>query len=173
MSMAIGKRVSESIIKQLQEEFLVAYAYLAMSCVLRDMGLYGCADWCFNKYEINRLKALKILKHLETRGAKFKLSPIPALRQDWRAPLHIFEEASRQEQKLSGLVAVTYESALADKDYITQQFIHAFLKEQCEAESEITFLLNRLRKMQATDIGVFKFDEELSIRNKMNGEYYK
>ncbi len=161
MSVLIGKRALEALTKHVTEEFIAAYGYLSMECVLTDMGLNGSANWCMKKYESHRQTALKLIQHLETRGAKFKLSAIPALRQDWRSPLHIFEEAQRLEQKLSGLLAIVYESSLADKDFISIQFIQTFLNEQCQSESEVMLLLNRLRKMQSTDLGIFQFDNEL------------
>ncbi|MBE6447330.1 MAG: hypothetical protein E7015_02465 [Alphaproteobacteria bacterium] len=161
MAVVIGKRAHEALSKCLTEEFCVAYAYLSMSCVFRDMGLRGCADWCLNRYEAVRQVGLKIMHHLEDRGAKFKLAAIPVLRQDWRAPLHIFEEAQRQEQKLYGLIATSYESALVDKDYVSQEFLLSFINNQGKVDSEISFLINRLKRMQSSDLGIFKFDDEL------------
>jgi len=161
MSITLGKRSFESINKYMLKEFAAAYDCLAMSCVLRDMGLRNCADWVFGKSEENRQRALRIFHHFEDRSAKLKLVPIPVSRQDWRAPLHIFEEIYRNEQELSTLVAATYESALLDKDYITQRFIAGFFDEQLKAELDASNLLNKLRKMQSSDIGVFEFDREL------------
>ncbi len=161
----VGKRAFESISKFMIEEFTVSYNYLSMSCVFRDMGLGNCADWCLSMSEENRQKGLEVFHHLEQRGLKFKLSQIPVTRQDWRAPLHILEEAYRQEQRLSGLVAVVYEAAMADKDYIMQHFIMNFFEKQLKSESTVQQLLSRLRRMQTSDLGVFKFDEELGLIN--------
>ncbi len=165
MSITLGKRSFESINKYMLKEFAVAYNCLAMSCVLRDMGLENCADWVLIKSEDNRQRALKVLHHFEDRSTKFKLVPIPVSRQDWRAPLHIFEEIYRNEQELSGLVSATYESALLDKDYVTQRFIAGFFDEQLKSELVASNLLNKLRKMQSSDIGVFEFDRELKSIN--------
>ena len=161
MSISLGKRAFEAISRYMLREFTASYNFLAMSCTLRNMGLVNCADWCLKGAEDNRLRALGVFHHLENRGIKFKLAPIPASRQDWRAPLHIFEEVYRQEQELSGMVSVVYESAIADKDYIMQQFVADFFEDHLKSELNAMNLLNRLRKMQSSDIGVFEFDAEL------------
>lgn len=161
MSITLGKRAFEAISRYMLREFTASYNFLAMSCTLRNMGLVNCAEWCLKESEDNRLRAMEVFHHLESRGIKFKLAPIPASRQDWRAPLHIFEEIYRQEQELSGVVSVVYESAMADKDYIMQQFVMNYFEKHLKSESDALNLLNRLRKMQSSDIGVLEFDAEL------------
>ena len=163
MSITLGKRSFEAVSRYLLKEFTASYNFLAMSCTLRNMGLVNCADWCLEKSEKDRSRAMEVFHHLENRGIKFKLSAIPASRQDWRAPLHIFEEIYRQEQDLSGTMTVVYESAVADKDYIMQQFISKFFDEHLKSELNSLNLLNRLRKMQSSDIGVLEFDAELKL----------
>ena len=162
MSIALGKRSFESISKYMLKEFAVAYNCLAMSSTLRDMGLGNCADWVLVKSEDNRQRALRVLHHFEDRSVKFKLTPIPVSRQDWRAPLHVFEEIHRQEQELSGLISAAYESALIDKDYVAQRFVAGFLDEHVKSELTASTLLNKLRKMQSSDAEVFEFDRELA-----------
>lgn len=167
MSITLGKRAFEAVSKYMLREFSVSYNFLAMSCTFRDMGLVNCADWSLDRSEDNRSRAMEVFHHLESRGIKFKLAPLPVSRQDWRAPLHIFEEIYRQEQELSGLVSVVYESAIADKDYIMQQFIMNFFEKHLKSELNSLNLLNKLRKMQSSDIGVLEFDNELkSISQK-------
>ena len=161
MSITLGKRAFEAVSRYMLREFAVSYNFLAMSCTLRNMGLVNCADWCLKESEDNRLRAMEVFHHLENRDIKFKLAPISVSRQDWRAPLHIFEEIYRQEQELSGMISVVYESAIADKDYIMQQFVANYFEKHLKSELNALNLLNRLRKMQSSDIGVLEFDAEL------------
>ena len=163
MSITLGKRAFEAISRYMLREFTASYNFLAMSCTLRNMGLANCAEWCLGRSEDNRRRAMEVFHHLKNRGVKFKLAPIPVSRQDWRAPLHIFEEVYRQEQELSGMVSVVYESAVADKDYVMQQFVADFFEDHSKSELNAMNLLNRLRKMQSSDIGVFEFDAELKL----------
>jgi ferritin len=70
----------------------------------------------------------------------------------------------RHEQKVTGMINAIYESAIAEKDYQTQCFMSWFVMEQVEEEAVATSLLDRLRKMQSTDLGVLMFDAELAKR---------
>ncbi len=161
MAITMGRRAFEAASKYILDEFTASYTYLSMSCVFRDMGLGNCADWVLKTSEENRGRALEFLHHLEKRGVKIKLAPIPVGRQDWRAPLHIFEEVYRLEQKLTDLLSTVLESAVADKDYISQQFVMSFFEIHLQSEYRVMTLLNRLRKMQASESDIFKFDEEM------------
>lgn len=158
MSVTVGKRAHEAALKYMFEGFANSYNYISMSNVFKDMELPNCSVWALRMSDDNRNKSMTVLHHLEDRGVRSKLVSIPVTRQDWRAPLHIFEESYRQEQKMSGLITVAYESALVDKDYIMQNFVLNFFEKHLKSEQYVQRLLNRLRKMQTTDIGVLEFD---------------
>lgn len=164
MVASVGKRTYEALNKQVTEELASSYLYMSMSAVLSDMGLDGCASWMMKQSEEEYQHAMKIFHHLLDRGVKVKLLPIPASKQEWRAPLHIFEEMQRHEQKVTSLIYAIYEAAVADKDYATVSFIQWFIDEQVEEESIAADLLDRLRKMQGSDLGVLMFDNELAQR---------
>lgn len=164
MVASVGKRSYEALNKQVTEELASSYLYMSMSAVLSDMGLDGCASWMMKQSEEEYQHAMKIFHHLLDRGVKVKLLPIPASKQEWRAPLHIFEEMQRHEQKVTSLIYAIYEAAVADKDYATISFIQWFIDEQVEEESIAADLLDRLRKMQSSDLGVLMFDNELAQR---------
>lgn len=164
MSLTVGKRTYDLLNKQITEEFASAYLYLAMSSVLSDMGLNGCAKWMMIQSKEEMTHARKMYDHLLLRGAKIRLLPIAAPKQDWRAPLHIFEEMLRHEQKITSMITAIYEATIADKDYQTMAFMQYFMEEQIEEESTAVALLERLRKMQSSELGVIMFDAELARR---------
>jgi ferritin len=168
MRVSLGKRVYEALNKQITEEFGSAYTYLSMSGVLNDMGLVGCSSWMKLQAKEECDHAIKMYNHLLERGAKVKLLPIPAPKQEWRAPLHIFEEVVRHEQKITALINGIYEVAIAEKDYPSQCFMTWFVNEQVEEEATAFELLDKLKKMQSTELGVMIFDAELAKRG--NGD---
>lgn len=164
MSIAIGKRSFESISRYMLREFSASYNFLSMSCTFKDMGLINCSNWSLEKYEENRLRAMNVFSYLMGRGIKFKLAAVPVSRQDWRAPLHIFEEIHRQAQELSGMIVTIYEAAVSDKDYATQHFVSTLFEKHQKSEIEAAGLLSKLRIMQSSEIGVFEFDDEMGSR---------
>ena len=164
MATNIGKRAYEALNKLITEEFVLAYTYLSMSSVLSDMGLDGSAEWTKMQFNEKIESGIKIYNHILNRGAKVKLLPIPAPRQDWRAPLHIFEEIMRIEQRVTTVFAGIMDASVADKDHTTYSFLSWFINKQVEKESVAASLLDRLRKMQSTELGVIMFDAELTKR---------
>ncbi|MDR2723902.1 MAG: ferritin [Holosporaceae bacterium] len=164
MGVSFGKRIHELLNKQISEEFSSAYLYLAMAGVLKDMGLDGCAGWFRKRSEEKLLQGIKILSHMQERSTKVKLMPIAAPKQEWRAPIHIFEEMLRHEQKITISINATYEVANVEKDYQTQCFISQFVVEQVKREYTASSLFDKLRKMQSTELGVVMFDAELVQR---------
>lgn len=158
----IGKRVFENLNKQVTDEMATAYTFLSMSGVFSDMGLNGCAKWTRSQFEEKINRSLEIFDHIILRGAKVKFLPIPAPKHDWRAPLHIFEEITRIEQRTTTAFAAMLDIAIAEKDHGSVNFIRKFVDRQVEKDAFATYLLDRLRKMQSTDLGVLMFDKELA-----------
>ena len=138
-----------------------AYFFLGAAGILKDMGLPGCAKWAVNNYKEIRTTAMEMFQFLMRRKAKARFLPIPAPKQDWRAPLHIFEEASRQMQRATGSIYTIYEYTMAEKDYSSQIMFMKWIEAKTSLEMKTVNLLERLRKMQSTDMGVFSFDAEM------------
>ncbi|MDR1361621.1 MAG: hypothetical protein LBJ16_00200 [Holosporaceae bacterium] len=169
MVMSFGKRVYEVINKHIMDEFASAYSFLTMSAVLFEMGLRGCAKWMELQATNRADRAMIVYHHMQIRNGKIKLLPIPVTKQEWRAPLHIFEELLRLEQRLSASITAIYEFSVGDKDFQTQGLLTWFIQEQLKNESVAEELLGRLRKMQSTDLGVFMFDAEMAKRAETEG----
>jgi ferritin len=161
MGIPLGKRVQESLNKQVSEEFGIAYTYLSMSSVFSDMGLNGGAKWTLKRSREKVSRAMLIYNYIFQRGVKVKFGQLPAPKQDWRAPLHILEEMLRIEQKSINNVATLYEFAVAEKDYPSQSFFMSIMDMQVSEEMLVVKLLERLRRMQTSDTGVLEFDHEL------------
>ena len=162
MATPIGKRVYEALNKEITEHFMSAYFFLGAAGIFKDMGLPGCAKWAVASYKELRATAIEMFQFLMRRKVKARFLPIPAPKQDWRAPLHIFEEASRQMQRATGSIYTIYEFTMAEKDYSSQIAFMKWIEAKIAMETQTTNLLERLRKMQTTDIGVFTFDGELN-----------
>ena len=161
MATPIGKRVYDALNKEITEHLMSAYFFLGAAGILKDMGLPGCAKWAVNNYKEIRTTAMEMFQFLMRRKAKARFLPIPAPKQDWRAPLHIFEEASRQMQRATGSIYTIYEYTMAEKDYSSQIMFMKWIEAKTSLEMKTVNLLERLRKMQSTDMGVFSFDAEM------------
>ncbi|MDR3187331.1 MAG: ferritin [Holosporaceae bacterium] len=164
MSATLGKRSGDLLNKQVNEELNSSYTYLAMSTIFKEMGLDGCSRWTMLQAKESSCNAMKVYDYLQLCGAKIKLLPLAAPKQEWRAPLHIFEELVRHQQRRNSLINSLYEVSVAEKDYQTQCFMAWFLEDQLKKESVALRLLDKLRKMQSSDLGVIMFDAEMEKR---------
>ncbi|MDR1375813.1 MAG: ferritin [Holosporaceae bacterium] len=164
MSVILGKRSCDLLNKQINEELNFSYTYLAMSAVFKEMGLDGCSSWMMLQVEDSYQKAMKIYDHLQKCNVKIKLLPLAAPKQEWRAPLHILEELVRSQQRMTSLIHAIYEASVAEKDCQTQCFIARFVNDQAQKENIALRLLDKLRKMQSSDLGVIMFDAEMISR---------
>ena len=162
MSTIIGKRVYDALNKQINDEMITAYFFLAASGILKDMGLSGCSRWAASLAKETMDDSLEIFQYLMIRKTKVRLLQIPAPKQDWRAPLHIFEEASRRAQTSTGSLYTIYEYSVAEKDHASSIMLMPMIERKIKVETEITNLLEKLRRMQTTEMGVFTFDAELN-----------
>lgn len=158
----IGKRVYDLLNKQISESFQTSLMFLAIDGVFCDMGLNGCANWAKRQYTDAHSQAIEIFDHIMSRGGKVRFMPIPAFKQDWRAPLHIFEETLRIQTRMATCFCAIADSAVIDKDHVTHSFIAPFVQKQAKKEAEAAFLLDRLRKMQSTELGVILFDTNIA-----------
>ncbi|GHU11632.1 ferritin [Alphaproteobacteria bacterium] len=164
MPLIFGKRVHDTLNKQIAEELVCSYTFLSMSNIFADMGLGGCSKWAAVQVKEHLERAMRIYNHMRSRNGKVKFLQIQPPKQDWRAPLHIFEEIVKIEQKVSSSITTLYEFAVGDKDYQSQTLLMWFVEDQMKREAFSEELLNRFRKMQSTDLGVFIFDEEMERR---------
>ena len=164
MTISIAKHVYESLNRQITEELYSSYLYLSMSAALQDMGLEGCAHWMRIQAQEEKDHAMKIYDHILLRGHKVKLFAIDAPKHEWHSVLNIFEDMLEHEEKVTALIVKINEEAIAEKDYQTQNFIRWFVDEQVEEESEASRLLDRLKKMHSSELGVLMFDKELGER---------
>lgn len=168
MATTIGKRVLDGLNKQINDEMVASYTYLSMSTVFSDMGLNGCSKWARFQFNEKIKDYTKIVDFVILRAAAIRLLPVPAPKRDWRAPLHIFEEVVRLEQRISLNFSTLTDLSVGEKDYASFEFLEFFVKKQAENDALATYLLDRIRKMQSTDIGVLMFDKELGERPEDN-----
>ncbi|GHU19394.1 hypothetical protein FACS189472_09110 [Alphaproteobacteria bacterium] len=171
MPLVFGKRVHDALNKQITAEMTSSYTFLSMANVFSDMGLVGCSKWAMLQARDRLERSMRIYSHMRSRNGKVRFLQIQPPKQDWRAPLHIFEEIVRMEQGVSSAIMLLYDYALGDKDFQSQTLLMWFIEDQIGKESLAEELLNRFRKMQTTDLGVFMFDEE--VNNRVPKDYDK
>ena len=159
---SVGKRVFETLNKQINDEFQAALMFLAMSGVFSNMRLNGCAKWAKDQFSYRNASGLVIFDHVTARGMRVKILQAHPPRQDWSAPIHVFEEILRFEQKTTVTMVDIADICVADKDRVSAILMNSVIQDQIKKETTAAFLLDRLHKMQSTELGVIMFDSDLA-----------
>lgn len=160
----LNKKISELLNKQINEEYYSSYLYMSMSCYLMSIGLEGCAHWMRKQASEEYSHAMKICEYLHQRGASVKLLAIDAPKHAWESPVQVFDETVMHEKKVTSLINNIYECAISEKEYQVQCFMTWFVTEQVEEEATAMSLLEKLKRLQSSNIGLMLFDAELSKR---------
>lgn len=76
----------------------------------------------------------------------------------------VFDESYRHECKITGLIGGLMKLAESETDFATQAFLQWFITEQVEEEGQVLFILERLKMMGESNIGLVILDGELGKR---------
>ena len=149
---------------QLVAESYSGYLYLAMSAWLQNEGHVGAAKWMSFQAREEFYHAMKFFKYIQDRGGQVKLGAIDAPSDKWNAPLEIFEEAYRHEQKISALINNLMTQAKSEGDHASEIFLQWFVTEQIEEESTVLEVVGKYKLAAGQGSALFMIDQELGAR---------
>lgn len=160
----ISKKMEEAINNQINAEFYSAYLYLAMSAYFENQNLPGFAHWMHAQYQEEVTHAMKFLNYLNERGGRVLLKTIEGPNNEWKGPLHVFEETLKHEQVVTGLINNLVDLAIQEKDHATNNFLQWFVGEQVEEEATAANILGTIKMVQDSKDSLYMLDKELAQR---------
>ncbi len=160
----ISDKMEKALNDQIKEEYFSSYLYLAMSAHLKAVNLDGFAHWMKIQSQEEMTHALKLFDYVNEQQGKIVLEGIGKPPSEWNAPLTIFEEAYKHEQKISGLINRLVDLAIAEKDHATAGFLQWFVKEQVEEEATAADIVHKLKMVGDSNQGLFMIDRFLGER---------
>lgn len=139
--MLIPKNVQDKLNDQIAMEFHAAHNYLAMACVLDQLGLKILSKWFIRQGEEERSHGMKIIHYIQEVGGQVDLKSVDAPSGDMSSPAAIVQTALDQELEVTHSIHKI--AALAEKegDFSTRSFLTWFIDEQVEEVSSMTELL--------------------------------
>lgn len=162
--MMISETLNEALQDQLNFELESAYLYFAMGAYMDSLSLTGFSHWMKMQAQEEVQHAVKIYNYLNDRGARVKMLPLPAPKNDYTNVLEVFEAALGHEKKLSSKLNVLADAALKERDNTTYSFLEWFLTEQVEEVSMITTICDKLRLIGDNGHGLLMLNNELGGR---------
>lgn len=157
-------KLKNAINEQINAEFWSAYLYLSMSAHFAADGKPGIANWFMVQFKEEQDHAMKLFNYLLERNEKPVLKPIEEVETIWPSVTAAFEHTLEHEKRVTYLIGEIYATAVECKDYAAQSFLNWFINEQVEEEANVRTLLDKLRLIGDSRMGLYQFDNELAAR---------
>jgi len=160
----ISKKMQEAFNDQVVAEFYSSYLYLSMAAYLEDNDLPGMANWMRIQYQEEVSHAMKIFDYVIERDGRAEVKSWEAPPKEWKSALDIFEQAYKHEQKVTALINGLMDVAMVEKDHASQIFLQWFVNEQVEEEATAKGIVQQLKMLGDSKVGLFQIDRELGQR---------
>ncbi len=157
-------KIEKAINKQINAEIWSGYLYLSMSSYLESIGLSGFANWMWIQSREEMSHAMRLYQHVIERGGRVILEAIDKVPTEWKSALHVFEETSKHEQKVTGLIENLVDISEKEKDRAAYNMLQWFIDEQVEEEASADEMVQKLKLIGENGNGIFMLDRELSQR---------
>lgn len=158
--------ISESLVNalngQIAEEIHAANLYLSMSFYFEKEGFTGFSKWMKRQSAEEMDHAYQFAEFIIKRGGNALVSQIAGVKQVWTSPLDAFEDTYKHECEVSRRINELLDTAKAEGDKATEDFLWQFVREQVEEEATASGIIDRIKKMG--DNAIFNLDEQYGRR---------
>jgi ferritin len=126
---------------QIGHEFAASQQYVAIAVWYDQQALPQLAGHFYAQAVEERNHAMMIVQYLMDREASVVIPGIPAVRTEFSSITEPLELALAQERTVTQQFEALISLARDERDFLGEQFMHWFLKEQVEEVSSIATLL--------------------------------
>lgn len=158
----ISKDLEKALNGQIAAELFSANLYLSMSFYLEKEGFNGFSSWMKKQSSEEMNHAYLMADYIIKRGGNATVNKVEAVKQTWKPPLEVFEDAYKHECQISKLIDKLLDQAIQEGDKATQDFLWQFVREQVEEEATASGIVDRIKRMG--DKAIFNLDEQYGKR---------
>ncbi|PAW94835.1 ferritin [Mucilaginibacter sp. MD40] len=130
----LSTEVEELLNQQVKKEAMSSSIYLAMASWCNRNGFDYSSEYFFKQAEEERQHQLKFYKYILDMGGNAISPDVTGIKQEYNSFREVFEDALDQEISVTQSIKKIYARCLSEQDYITNEFLNWFLKEQREEE---------------------------------------
>lgn len=163
--MTIGKKMTDALNEQIREEIFSAYLYFAMASDFESKDWPGIASWMKVQAQEEMAHSLKFYNWINERGGKAVLKAIDKPQESWNSALDLFEAALKHEQHITSRIYNLVKVAREEGDIATEIFLQWYVTEQVEEEANASEIVEKIKKVQNSQNGMYMLDKELSARS--------
>jgi ferritin len=153
--------------EQVSREFAAQQQYVALAVWFDSRDLPQMAALFYRQAVEERNHAMMMVQYLLDRDIAPVVGGIPGPRNDFQEPVDLIRLALDQEQEVTVRIERLFKAARDDGDFLGEQFILWFLKEQVEEVASMTTLLT-VTERAGDDL--FKLEEFVAREGLASGE---
>jgi len=139
--MLISKKVNDAINQQVGNEFGASLQYVSIATYLSEEGLIELSSFFYKQSEEEREHAMRFVKFVVDSGGQLKIPGIAAPRSSFKQVLEALELSLNWEREVTAQITALYALAVKENDYVSQNFLSWFIKEQLEEVSTMDTLV--------------------------------
>ena len=162
--MEIGEKMTDALNKQINAELYSGYVYLSMSAYAESLNLSGFGHWMRKQYGEEVEHAMKIYRYVAERGGTVSFDEIEKPPSAWKSPLDMFTAAYEHEKKVTKMIEDLVELAQNEGDKATESMLKWFIDEQVEEEDQTSNVVETLKQVGESSMGLIMLDRELARR---------
>ncbi|MDZ4668817.1 MAG: ferritin [bacterium] len=160
----LSEKLTAALNDQVTKEAHAAQIYLSYAAWADYNGYSGIANFLFRHSAEERNHMMKLLEFILKRGAKAKVTTIPAPTADPTSINNCFEKVFEQECDNTKAIYHLVKLALKEEDWATWNFMQYFVKEQTEEENLAISLLGKIKIAggeKASGNALYELDKDL------------
>lgn len=142
----ISKKVLQKINAQIGMEFAASIRYDAIAAHFEAEALPSMSRFFFKQATEEREHAHRFLRYVLDVGGRVAIPAIPAPPAEWASAEAAVQMAYDGEIEVTKSIHDIMETAVADKDYASQQMLQWFISEQVEEIASMDRLLRMVKR---------------------------
>jgi ferritin len=158
-------KFQELLQQQIRNEFTASQQYIALGVWFDDQDLPQLAKHFYGQALEERNHAMMIVQYLLDNDIKVTIPGVDDVRNDFVEAVELIELALKQEREVTDEIIRLAKTARDEDDYKGEQFMQWFLKEQVEEVSQMSTLLNVVKRASGN-----LFDVENYLARESVGE---
>jgi bacterioferritin B len=139
--MLVSEKVIEAVNQQIGNEFGASLQYVSIASYVADEGLLELAAFFQHQADEEREHAMRFVKFIGDSGGRVRIPAIAAPEYQFKKVVDALELSLKWEREVTDQISKLYGLAVQEADYVTQNFLNWFLKEQLEEVSTMDTLL--------------------------------
>jgi ferritin len=156
--------MQEAINDQINNELFAMYSYMSMSAYCEHKQFRGCAHWMRVQSQEEHVHAMRLYDFLIARQGRVKLRPIAEPQFDFASVPDVFQQAYKQEQKVTAQINSLYEMAFKEKAFAALVELEWFINEQVEEEQTARDIVYKFQLVKDDPAALLDLDRELGAR---------